>query len=226
MPLLTTGAGAYPAIGGGGTPFSITQTATASTTTGSTPVVFAGLSIGAADTTRIVAVSICHGPNNGTFTSLTIGGVTATLATGSKQNSTGGVSAEIWYAAVPTGTTATVQYDQLAGVDTRHFISVYRIAGTTASFSAGGGAASLSVTSLAASVSIPVGGGALAGCMTHSATSGSGTPTNLTLDTNNVVVGTSTSYVGNNSTNSGSTSMGVAWTGGTDAALTIATFTA
>src|SRR5258708_38594745 len=113
--------------GSNGTPFSIVQTATTSTNTSSINTnTFSGLSIGAADPTRLVYVTLCHGPNNAVVSAFTIGGVTAAQATGSAFNSTGGVTCEIWGAAIPTGTTATVQFNY-SSADTRTVIGVYSI---------------------------------------------------------------------------------------------------
>lgn len=210
--------------GGGGTPFGITQAATQTTTTGTIGVnTFAGVAIGAADGTRIVVVTVCHGITSGTtLSAFTIGGITATQ--GAVSVFSGGSTAEIWYAAVPTGTTATIQFTQSAA-DSRIVLGVYRVVGTGVSFSTGNAANGVTNTSISASVTIPAGGGAIAAVMTHSSTSGSGTPTNMTLDTNNLVVGNSTSYIGNNTSGSGSTSIGVSWTGATDVAMAVVAFT-
>jgi hypothetical protein len=222
---LSNDGGWYKNVAAGGTPFAITQTGQTSTTTNAvTTPSFAGLNIGTADPTRIVVALIGHGPNSGTTISgLTIGGVTATQAPGTAHDSGSGAAVDIWYAAVPSGTTATVAFTVSSAAESRIVVTTYSVVGTGAAFSVGGGA-NATAASLSAAVSIPAGGGAIAYAYTHSASSGSGTPTNLTLDTNNVVVGTSTSYTGHNTTGSGSTTMGVSWTGSTDSALAIVTF--
>lgn len=209
----------------GGTPFAIAQTSVQSTVAGVISTnTFSALPIGAANATRIVSVAVCHGAGAATLSAFTIGGVTAAQVSGSSFNSGAGVKCETWTAAVPTGTTATVQFDQSAA-DTRIVLGVYRVVGTGLSVSTGGGALSApGVTTLSGTVTIPAGGGAIAFLMTHGSTSGSGTPTNLTLDTNNLVTGSSSSYIGNNTSSSGSTSIGVSWTNAVDAALTIVTF--
>lgn len=71
---------------------------------------FSGISIGAANASRIVAVSVyANGVANGLPNSVTINGSAATLAVG-KHDPTSGVYTVngIYYLAVPTGTTATI----------------------------------------------------------------------------------------------------------------------
>jgi hypothetical protein len=77
----------------------------------SSPVTFSGVAIGSADADRVVVVSIaCKGAANAAgadISALSIGGVGATKAAGGYA----GLSAfynSVWYAVVPTGTTATI----------------------------------------------------------------------------------------------------------------------
>lgn len=211
--------------GAASTPFSITQLASPVTTTtnATDPASISGVAVASSG---LSVYTICHGPNNTTITAVSIGSTSMSQATGAGHTSSAGSNCDIWYASGATGPTATLSITFSGGiVQTRIVVGQYQITGSpTPSFSAGGGNNTSSGTSLSAAVSIPSGGGAIAAALTHSATSGSGTPTNLSLDTNNLVVGTSTSYIGNNTTSSGSTTMGVSWTGSTDAALAIATF--
>jgi hypothetical protein len=69
--------------------------------------VWNGVAIGAAAADRKVAIGIAHMANVGVVSSVTIGGVSATVV----DSGTGGVDnerAEIWQADVPTGTTANI----------------------------------------------------------------------------------------------------------------------
>lgn len=68
------------------------------------PVTFADADIGTADPYRVVVLGITWGAV-ATITSITIGGITATLAVAGSSN------VAIYYAAVPTGTTADIVID-------------------------------------------------------------------------------------------------------------------
>ena len=76
----------------------------------SSPQSFASVAIGTASSNRIVVVCFQNrkplGSANGDLATVTIGGVGATKATGTP--STNANATEIWYAPVPTGTTATI----------------------------------------------------------------------------------------------------------------------
>lgn len=76
------------------------------------PQSFASVNIGTASASRYVIV--CAGQtSNGPVASMLIGGVTATLA---KESGGGGTNrASIWYANVPTGTTATIDVTSTVG---------------------------------------------------------------------------------------------------------------
>src|SRR5690242_4037919 len=65
-------------------------------------------SIGAADSNRVVVVAIGARDNTTTVSSVTIAGVSATQVSGAAGASGGSILTDIWYASVPTGTTATV----------------------------------------------------------------------------------------------------------------------
>lgn len=230
MPLLTTGAGAYPAAGGGGTPFSITYISQNSITTGGGSYVFTSQAIGTADATRIVAVCIAQFITNTiTVTSVDIGGIAATQATGAASGAAGSSLTDIWYAAVPTGTTATITVN-LSASQARLGILVYSVIGTGAAFSAAANAnaAGANGTSLSASVTVPAGGGTIGVVGIHSSAPGAITPSNLTLDSNGsagVVFGNSAMSSGLDTSHSGSTSFGFSWTTSIDAAFSVVTFT-
>lgn len=221
--LMFPGPGAPAAAGG--TPFSITEIGTASTTTGSTTTLtFASQNIGTPDPTRIVVVTIGHGPNTTTVSGVTIGGVAASQATGASVSSTGGTNSDIWYLAVPTGATATIAVTTLA-TESRMVIGVYNVIGTGSGFStANNSFVSTGGTSLSTTVTVPAGGGAIVNMITHN-TGITITPTNYTADVAGLVVGSSTTQLGHDTSHSGSTAYGTSWGVGTDAAMSVATFT-
>jgi hypothetical protein len=208
------------------TPFGLSYIGSNNSTTAGSSFTFTSQSIGAADPTRIVVVALAAGPNAATVSNVTIGGTNANHATSSYQTASDNSSlSDIWYLAVSSGTTATIVVT-FSGSENRCLIEIYGIIGTGSGFSAGGGAgSSWTVSSLSASVSIPSGGGAIAVAGTHSTITGAFTPTNLTMDDNNNVIGGGTYGAGHNTTNSGATSMGVSWSGGgTAGSISIAAF--
>jgi hypothetical protein len=85
---------------------------------------FAGVSIGAAATDRIVAVVVNQRFNSATpAEAVTIGGVAATLI----EHVNSGVGLDIWYAIVPTGTTATINVANGGTLRSQCFIRTFRV---------------------------------------------------------------------------------------------------
>jgi hypothetical protein len=212
-------------VGGGsaGTPFSITYVSDNSFV-GSSPVTFTSQAIGTADPTRIVVVTIgTITSGGGLVTSVTIGGSTANHATGaSTNNGTGGSGTDIYYLAVPSGTTATIV---VTGTSfSRCVIGVYSVVGTGSAFSTANAANNAAITSLPVTVTVPAGGGAIGVLTPHSSSAGPLTITNMTMDINNLVVGGSTYGFGNTTSAPGSTTFTGNWAGSTDAAISVATF--
>jgi hypothetical protein len=120
-------------------------------------------SIGAAAADRIVAVAVAQlATVAGQITGMTIGGITATLASGSAvTDAAPAVHAAIFFAAVPTGTTATVVVTFPAAGGCCG-ISVYRITGATptpAASNTSSGASS--TTALSTTLTVPVGGASI-----------------------------------------------------------------
>jgi len=103
---------------------SISFTDTASNTTNTDAYTFTGQSIGSAASNRIVVVSVYLIGVSSTKT-VTIGGIAATEAV-TNYYSTPNTFLGIYYAAVPTGTTATV-FVESSGKANRCAISVYRL---------------------------------------------------------------------------------------------------
>ena len=128
---------------------TITNTAFASDDTTQTTYTFASQAIGTAASTRVVIV--CGGTRNSAqmISSMTIGGISATKAI-SAAGASSFNSAEIWYAVVPTGTTATISLT-LGSSAPRYAISVYAANGL---LNAGAPTATGSSTAATPSVSI------------------------------------------------------------------------
>lgn len=105
-------------------------TGTANDGTDTAAYTFAGIAIGAADPDRIVAVIIwSRGSSGQILNSVTIGGVAATKWAGTQTGASGsGMSCNIYYAAVPTGTTADVVATFATG-QLRAACAVYRLVG-------------------------------------------------------------------------------------------------
>lgn len=99
-----------PAGGGGG----VTFLGTTSSTDNLEQYTFTGVDIGSASSDRVIIAAV-HNRLTGTVISgVTIGGVTATQDAATLASSNAG-AADIWRAAVPTGTTATVVVDMPVG---------------------------------------------------------------------------------------------------------------
>lgn len=216
----------YASSAGGGVPFGISFVGTANNVVAASSFTFTAQGIGTADTTRIVVVAIAHGVTGGiSVSSVTIAGNLATQATGAAGDSTGGSFTDIWYLAVPTGTTANIVVN-LSASQSRCAIDVYSVVGTGAAFSAANKAASINSSTEAPVVTVPAGGGVIAVLNVHSSAV-AGTVTNggnLTIDQNGVAFGNSVIAAGSNTTASGSTTFTMNWTGATDNSMSVASF--
>jgi hypothetical protein len=221
------GSGGYnSAATGGGTPFGITFISDATLSTVGTTYTFTSQAIGTADPTRLVVVGIGHGVSGRTVTSATIGGISATQATGA-QPSGSGSNTDIWYAAVPTGTTATIVINY-SGSEDRTAIAVYSVIGTGLAFSAANGTtiSSGTPTSVSTTVITPS-GGVVAVAITHVGAITAITGSNLTSDISaGLPSGSSgTLLAGHDTSHSGSTAYGFSWTTGVaDVNLSVASF--
>lgn len=146
MPLLLTGVGREP-VAVTGPAFTDSGTSVGAATTHTV----AGRSFGAADATRIIAASIAWVDTSfggSTLNSVTIGGVSATRAI--RSAAAGNFNnAEIWYAAVPTGTTGDVVLTFSNGSVSRVSVGVYSlinlVSGTPSHTGTGTTTASISV---------------------------------------------------------------------------------
>lgn len=101
----------------------------------------AGAAIGTPSADRLVVVVVWLVANNTQSTSMTIGGVTATLAS---QNTINGILISIFYANVPTGTTATINWVSTGFSAASTPIDIYTISGESSQTPTGVGQASAS----------------------------------------------------------------------------------
>lgn len=212
--------------GGGGS--NLAFIGSNSSVTAGASFTFTSQAIGVASANRIVVLAITHGVTGGlNIPTVTIGGISAALATGSNVNSGGGMYTELWYAAVPTGTTANIVIT-LSGSEGRLAIGVYTITSATSAFSAANGSGSASASTLSTTVTVPSGGYAIAVLGVH-LSSAAGTVTNggnLPIDSNGIAFGNSIIGLGSSSAASGSTAFTFNWTGASDGSMSVATFTA
>jgi hypothetical protein len=128
----TLGTPTLASSGGGGTVSSVEYGSSANSSANASTYTFSGLTFGAASETRYIAAAVAwrSAGNTNDISSVTIGGVTATLV-GKARNigGTNGVSgAHIYIAAVPTGTTGTVVVS-LSETAVRAGVSVYALDG-------------------------------------------------------------------------------------------------
>lgn len=113
-----------------------------STSTGTT-ITYTSVAFGTANASRILAVGIWskQTADTDTVSSVTIGGVSATQVSGARASSTGhNAVSDIWYAAVPTGTSGNIVVTWSASSG-RSGIGVYNIVTATATPTNGANAA-------------------------------------------------------------------------------------
>lgn len=207
--------------------FSLTATANSVDLNTLTTYSFASQNLGTEDSTRIIAVCIMTRNSAGTqaVSSASFNGVAATSAVG-VSNSTSNRS-EIWYAAVPTGTSGTISIT-FAGANQRCAIQVYSI---IAPSSAAPTATGTSTTNTAptATLTIPSGGAAI-GC-NYTLTGGPGTPVGTpsgfdNVDLNNNLIATQQAFAihSNAGALSGSQNLTMTFTGSTSNSAVFATW--
>lgn len=124
-------------------PLSVSYLTNAISATDASSYTFSGLSLGTASASRVIFVAVAHrkADPSASTSSVTIGGVSATLVTSSTASNAGSV-VEFWRAAVPTGTTGDVVVTTSATV-LRCGVGLWRVDGLT---SASGGAVAGSTT--------------------------------------------------------------------------------
>jgi hypothetical protein len=141
---------------------SIAYTDGSSSSANSFTYTFSSVGIGAAATDRIVAVCAAINATSATtygISSITIGGVAATMAVRSSSNK----NAAIAYAVIPTGTTATIVVTLTgSGTPGRCVVNAYRITGYNNSAPIVASAFSdTAVASVSASINVPGGAKAI-----------------------------------------------------------------
>lgn len=178
MPRFGGMGGAFGRMGGGGkvpaavagVVFSLTWTDGVAENSGGTTITYSARAFGAADANRVIAVYIgARMVTANTISSVTIGGVSASVATGTVQQQGGanGVNSAIYYASVPTGTTGDVVVTYGAAA-ARTGISIYSVITSTPTPSTGTGQNAASGNPSYA-LDVPAGGGGLAGVSQSSA---------------------------------------------------------
>jgi len=140
---------------GGAKPFELTYRTSALTDVNQASYSFSGLSIGAPSGDRLV-IAFCYTFSGSAISSVTIGGVSASTAA---TQSSGQVRSGLYYATVPSGTTATVAFSVGSGANAG--VSVWTITGAQSSTPRDTGVA----TGIGSSttIDVPAGGAILAG---------------------------------------------------------------
>jgi hypothetical protein len=173
----------------GGATFSIAFTQASQEASGGTTITYncgSSCSFGASDPNRVIAVFIgARMTTNNTISSVTIGGNSASLATGSvAQVGTNGENSAVYYFALGAGATTGNVVVTYGAATARTCISIYRIVTSTPTPSASGQNSNGSgSTSLALTAAKPASGGGLAGLFL-SGTSAGVSWTNATVDSN------------------------------------------
>lgn len=170
---------------------------------------FTAMGIGSADATRIVLLQV--GSRKGTGgnaipTSVTIGGVTATMVSGvqADDGSTANVSATIWKAAVPTGTTADVVITHAASMSRCSARTQRMVNGNSTAASSGTQNSITSGTTLTVTPTIPSGDILIAHVVAH-VTGGGATWSGATEEFDGYLSGTNlTVFSGAKSSTAGS----------------------
>jgi len=145
---------------------------------------YSAQNFGAASSDRYIVV-ILAARVAATISTITIGGVSATITLQQAQSSN---RIGIAIAAVPTGTSGDISFTLSGGTLFRSLISVYRVTGIDAA--AAFATASATTNNGTMSVTIPADGIVIGGAMSFSTASGAFTWTNLTEDSDILVNGT------------------------------------
>jgi hypothetical protein len=216
-------------ISGAVVPFAITYVSNTGNTssTAGTGFTFTSMNIGTADPTRIVGVAIFGNSTGVSVSSVTVGGNSATQATGATGNTAVGASVDFWYCPLASGTSGNIVVTWGAS-QARCGIVVYSITGTGAAFGTAVSATISSGTTINATRSVPTGGGAIALASLHGGTIGSVTNGGniTTIDQNGVQIAATANLMaaGHNTSASGSTTFTFNWTTSADVAMSVVTF--
>lgn len=189
------------------TVWSFTATATdsqiawkalATSTAGTASINYGTLKVGFAVATRVVAISLFYrGAVTANVVSVTVGGIAATQVPGAKTSNSGLDSfTDIWYVALPTGTTAEVVVVWSSG-PSRSAVELHRILTSNPASADGERSSAGSSTSRSQAITVPVGGCALAfGTNSGSSNSTDVTFINATPDSSSLFVNLAGSSIG------------------------------
>jgi len=149
------------------TPATLTYEAFATEASGNTTITYSSVTFGTANSNRVIAIVTAVRSAAGStnpITSVTIGGVSATVVTGTPFYGGSGspYNSEVWYASVPTGTSGNIVV-AWTNATTRTGICVYNIVTTTPTPSSGVANGGLSMTNVTQAITVPSNGVALAG---------------------------------------------------------------
>lgn len=150
--------------------------------TGLATVDYGTVSIGTANPNRVVVVGVfARIDSSSPPVAVSIGGISATQAPSAFVAGGGSMESDIWYASVPTGTTADIQVTWATSpYEHRNGIAVYRVITSTPTPTTGANAQDPSATSIGTTYTVPAGGAGIN--MASQQFGGALTFTNATLD--------------------------------------------
>jgi hypothetical protein len=146
---------------------AITRTADPASAGTGTTITYSGVSIGTADSTRVVVVGVTTELTSGVISSATIDyGSGAVAMTASDNGVQGAVGARMFWLPVPTGTTADIAITFGASQSsTTHHITVYRAVDADGTASSSGGIGDTDADPISSgAITIPTDGGCIAVC--------------------------------------------------------------
>jgi hypothetical protein len=212
-----------------GVSFSLAWVSGATDTGGGTTVTYSSLSFGTGDPNRIISAAVVNRPtalSTNTITSMTIGGISATQVSGAyvKDTSTSFI-ADIWQAAVPTGTSGNVVITY-SDASTRSGIDLYSIVTATPTATAAAGAFTdvNAGGTQAVTLTIPTGGAAICiyGNRSTSVPAVGTTWTNATGDNDELNIGgVATLVSSSHATSAGSTTITASVAGDASSSATV-----
>jgi hypothetical protein len=199
----------FAAASGGGAA-TLTYEAFATENGGTAIATYTSVAFGTASSNRVLAFvtgARINAADANTVASATIGGVSATQASGAvATNATNQMSTDIWYASVPTGTSGTIVVNWNAA-NARTGLYLYAVTTTNPTPSSGNGVASASsVASLNASITVPANGVGIVGFLAQQ-TGNTLSFTNATQDASNALAGAANGMEAGHTTSTGAISI-------------------
>ena len=193
---------------------TLTYEAFATENAGTNTAVFTSVNLGTAASNRVIAVipmsrATAIPPTTVTSVAFTVG-ATATLSqvSGAAANPGAGqvVLTDIWYASVPSGTSATITV-VWSGTNNRSGIYVYAINTSTPTPSSGANIGTNNVMTLTQSITVPAGGVGIAGWMTQQTGNTDTFTAGATLDNASALAGALNGVAAGHTTATGSVSV-------------------